>query len=56
MEKLFQLSLQELNVLGNQVAQAIQASLPEPSEKEKALAEKKLSVATKPKPQKKSMK
>ena len=56
MEKLFKLSLQELNVLGNQVAQAIQASLPEPSEKEKALAEKKLSVATKPKPQKKSMK
>ena len=56
MEKLFKLSLQELNVLGNQVAQAIQASLPEPSEKEKALAEKKLSVAIKPKPQKKSMK
>lgn len=56
MEKLFSLSLQELSVLSDEVVKAVQAALPEPSEKEKAEAEKKPNVATQPKPKKKNMK
>lgn len=49
MEQLFSLTLDELNRLGNEVVKAVQAALPEPSEKEKAVAKKKQKKATKPK-------
>lgn len=45
MEKLFTLSLQELNILGDEVVKAIQAALPEPSEKDKIASKKKKKTA-----------
>lgn len=40
LKDLFSLTLQELNIVGNQVVAAIQAALPEPSEKEKSIKKK----------------
>lgn len=45
MEKLFTLSLQELNILGDEVVKAVQAALPEPSEKDKIVSKKKKKTA-----------